>query len=85
MNKHQKRSRLRTTDDWAAVTKGLLKAELVRRDISYQQLAELLARMGVRETPENLANKINRGKFGAMFLIQCLEAIDCKLLRLSDE
>ena len=76
---------MRTPEDWAALTKGLLKAELVKRNISYAQLAALLAQIGVRETPENLANKINRGRFGAMFLFQCLEAIDCKVLRVSDE
>lgn len=85
MDKRRKKPRMRGPDDWASLSKGLLKAELVRRDISYQQLAERLAKIGVKESPENLTNKINRGKFSAMFLIQCLEAIECKLLRISDE
>ena len=34
---------------------------------------------------ENLTNKINRGRFSTMFLLQCLEAIDCKVLRVSDD
>ena len=72
-------------DDWAALSKGLLKSELVKRSISYQRLAELLAKIGVNETAENLANKVNRGKFSATFLLQCLKAIDCKVLRISDE
>lgn len=49
------------------------------------QLVELLKGLGVEETPENLANKINRGKFSAIFLFQCLEAIGCPLIRLRDD
>ena len=63
----------------------LLKGELARREITYPQLTEMLSQLGVRESPENLANKINRGKFSAAFLLQCLEAIDCRLLRLFEE
>lgn len=76
---------LRTSDEWAIHAKGMLKAELIRRDIGYQQLVQLLRGMGIEETPENLANKINRGKFSAVFFLQCLEAIGCKIIRLSDE
>lgn len=76
---------MKTTDDWEALTKGLLKAELKRRSITYQQLAIMLRGVGVEETPENVANKINRGKFGAVFFVQCLSVIGCKIVRLSDE
>jgi len=76
---------LRTSDEWAIHTKGMLKAELTRRDIGYQQLVQLLRGMGIEETPENLANKINRGKFSAVFFLQCLEAIGCKIIHISDE
>lgn len=70
---------------WATLSKGLLKAELAKRDVSYQELAELLQNIGITDTPENLANKINRGKFSAIFLLQCLEVIGCKVLRLHDD
>lgn len=76
---------MRQTDDWAALSKGLLKAELVKRGIGYQHLAESLAALGVKYTAENLTNKINRGRFSTMFLLQCLEAIDCKVLRISED
>ena len=85
MERSRKRMPVRRPDEWAALSKGLLKAELVRRGITYQQLGERLQRIGVRYTTENLTNKINRGKFSTMFLLQCLEAIDCKVLRVSDE
>jgi len=40
--------------------------------------------MGVAETDRNLANKISRGSFTAAFLLECLSAIGCKEVRLSD-
>jgi hypothetical protein len=49
--------------DWQARVKGILKAELKRRNVSYQQLADRLAPLGIRETPQNIANKISRGGF----------------------
>jgi len=70
--------------DWEAKVKGLLKAELKRREVTYQQLATKLAAYGVSETPENIANKISRGKFTAVFLVQCLEAVGCKTVRLGE-
>ncbi|MDE2599719.1 MAG: hypothetical protein KGL40_08855 [Rhodocyclaceae bacterium] len=70
--------------DWEATVKGLLKAELKRRDVTYQELAEKLTAIGVPETAENIANKISRGKFTAVFLIQCLDVIGCQTVRLGD-
>jgi len=85
MDKRRKSGRMRQLDDWAALSKGLLKAELVKRGVGYQQLAERLEALGVTYTTENLTNKINRGKFSTMFLLQCLEAIECKVLRISED
>lgn len=70
--------------DWAAHVKGLLKSELKRRGLSYRDLAERLAVIGIHETELNIKNKISRGGFTAVFFIQCLRAIDCQVLRLSD-
>lgn len=81
----RRRPRLRKSHDWSAQAKGLLKAEIVKRGISYRQLTERLDALGVQHTVENVTNKINRGRFSAMFLLQCLKAIDCKVLRIDDE
>jgi hypothetical protein len=69
-----------TDEKWQARAKGLLKAELKRRGVSYKQLAEKLDKIGVPETEANIANKISRGGFSAVFLLQCLDAIECKSL-----
>ncbi len=70
--------------DWEARVKGMLKGELKRRAISYNQLVEKLAVIGVSETEPNIRNKLARGKFTAVFLLQCMEAIGASSLRLSD-
>lgn len=75
---------MKTDAEWSAQAKGLLKAELKRRGVTYQDLAARLIALGVEETPENIANKISRGKFTAVFLLQCLEAVGCQTLRLED-
>jgi hypothetical protein len=68
--------------EWQERTKNLLKAELKRRGVSYKQLAERLEAIGVRDTEANIKNKISRGGFTAVFLLQCLEAIGAETLRL---
>jgi hypothetical protein len=69
--------------EWEARVKGLLKGELKRRNVTYAQLVDKLAAIGVSETEPNVRNKLARGKFTAVFLLQCLEAIGTSSLRLS--
>ncbi|CAN5697786.1 hypothetical protein BH10PSE5_BH10PSE5_15830 [soil metagenome] len=64
--------------------KNLLKAELKRRGVTYAQLAEKLDGLGIKDNERNLNNKISRGGFTAAFLIQCLTAIECDTLRITD-
>ena len=71
-----------TDAEWAEKVKGLLKSELKRRNVGYRELAEKLAALGIHETERNIANKISRGGFTAVFLIQCLTAIGADSLRL---
>ena len=70
--------------DWVAMTKGLLRAEMVKRGIGYTGLVEKLGALGIRETEANLRNKISRGGFTGAFLIQCLIAMGVTTLRLED-
>jgi uncharacterized protein DUF6471 len=75
---------MKTDRDWINQAKGLLKAELKRRNVSYSQLSAALRKDGISESPENIANKISRGKFTAVFLLQCLEVIGCREIRIGD-
>ncbi len=67
---------------WEAKVKGLLKGELKRRNVSYGQLVDKLKEIGVVDSEPNIRNKLSRGKFTAVFFIQCLEAIGSNNLRL---
>ena len=71
--------------DWQAQVKGLLKAELKRRNLSYANLAEKLALVGVKENERNISNKISRGTFTAVFFVQCMEAIGCRTVHLGED
>lgn len=73
-----------TNTEWETKVKGLLKGELKRRGVTYAQLVDKLAAVGVVDSEPNIRNKLARGKFTAVFLLQCLEAIGASSLRLSD-
>lgn len=70
--------------EWENRVKLLLKGELARKGITYAQLVGKLAEIGVMDSEPNIRNKISRGKFTAVFLLQCLEAIGAPSLRLSE-
>lgn len=72
------------TKEWEDRVKGMLKAELKRKGVTYAQLVGKLADVGVMDSEPNIRNKLARGKFTAVFLVQCLEAIGTSSLRLSD-
>ena len=71
--------------DWQALVKGMLKAELKRRDLSYADLADKLRAIGIKDNDRNISNKIARGTFTAVFFVQCLEAIGCRTVHLDDD
>ena len=66
--------------DWQGLVKGMLKAEIKRRNLTYEQVSAKLGEMGVHETPTNLRTKISRGGFSAVFFVQCLRAVGVKSL-----
>ncbi len=62
---------------WKDYVRGLLKVEIDRRNISYVEISERLAAQGIHESPQNISNKIARGTFGAIFMVQVLRVIGC--------
>jgi hypothetical protein len=71
--------------DWQALVKGLVKGELKRRNLSYADLADKLAVLGVKDNERNISNKIGRGSFTAVFFVQCMEAIGCRTIHLNGD
>lgn len=70
--------------DWNKLASGIIKAELKRRDISYEQLVAMLETVGVQETHASILNKMSRGTFQFTFFLQCASVIGIKNLRLED-
>ena len=62
--------------------KLILRGEMARRGITYEDLAASLAEIGVKETNASLRNKLSRGSFTADFFLQALSAMKVVTLRL---
>jgi hypothetical protein len=61
--------------------KSALRSEMVKRSISYAELAKRLSlKFEAREDEHVLRNKVARGRFSAAFLVQCLAVMGCKSL-----
>lgn len=69
--------------DWESRVANILKAELKRKGVTYAQLVEKLAAIGVEEKEVNIRNKLSRGKFTAAFFLQCLDALGLDQVHLS--
>lgn len=70
--------------DWSDTAKRLVKAELKRADITYEDLAGRLSAMGLSETKASVSNKISRGGFPASFFLATMKAIGRDVVRLED-
>lgn len=61
--------------DWESLARNMLRAELMRRGLSYARLVEALAVIGVEETEASIKNKVSRGRFTFVFFLQAMIAI----------
>lgn len=73
-----------TEREWADKARRLVKAELKRADVTYEELARRLSELGVPETKASIASKLSRGAFAATFLLATLKAIGCQQVRIED-
>jgi len=69
-------------NEWEDKAANLLKGEIKRKGLTYAQVVEKLAEIGIAEDERNLRNKLSRGKFTAAFMLQCLRAIQVDSLPL---
>jgi hypothetical protein len=79
------RAAMKPDEEWVRLVKGILRAEMARRGMTYEQLAEKLAEIGVHDSAVNIRNKVARGGFTAVFFVQCLRAMGCQMVRLMAE
>lgn len=67
--------------DWEALARNMLRAELMRRGLSYARLVEALAAIGVEETEAAIKNKVSRGRFPFVFFLQAMVAIGAEWMQ----
>ena len=72
------------SQDWAALAKNTLKAELARKGVDYETLVVKLSDIGVEESYNSVNTKINRGSFPFQFFLQCMKALGVKLVKIED-
>lgn len=75
---------MKSNNQWVNLVKGVLRAEMARRGMTYEQLTEKLAEVGVTDTAVNIRNKVARGGFSAVFFVQCLKAMGCSTIRIDE-
>lgn len=67
--------------DWEALARNMLRAELMRRGMSYARLVEALHAVGVEETEAAIKNKVSRGRFPFVFFLQAMVAIGAEWMQ----
>jgi hypothetical protein len=73
-----------TTKIWRNAVQRLLKTEMSRHDVRYQELSERLAAIGVEQSADNLRNKVNKGILGADLLLQVVSVLNVKSINTAD-
>jgi 3-mercaptopyruvate sulfurtransferase SseA len=76
--------RMSAAQEWTDRTKRFMKAELKRRDVTYEELAHRLSEMGIEETKASVASKLSRGGFTAAFFLASMKAVGCPAVRIED-
>ena len=71
--------------NWQKKAANILKAEITRKGLTYEQIKEKLAQIGVQESASTIALKIHRGAFQFAFFIQVMQAIGTKTIRLEED
>lgn len=68
--------------NWNEVAHRMVRAEMVRKGLTYADLVERLKPLGVDDNERNIRNKVARGTFSGVFLIQCLAALGVETIDL---
>lgn len=71
-------------DYWYTISSKILRAEMAKRKITYQDLVNKLRAVGVQINAGNLRVRVSKGAFSAALLIQCLRAMGIRNLSIED-
>lgn len=70
--------------DWQSTATNILKSEMKKRGMSYDDLRNALKKIGIEKSVSTLTVTVNRGAFSFFFFLQCASAMEIKNLRLED-
>ncbi|WP_268406831.1 DUF6471 domain-containing protein [Alteromonas sp. a30] len=70
--------------DWRQMLQRLIKAEMTRRGVKYQNLSEKLKEIDVHQSADNLRNKVNKGILGADLLLQIVFVLNLPQIKRSE-
>ena len=74
----------KNSPDWRQVVQRLLKAEMSRRGVKYQDLSARLNSIGINQSADNLRNKVNKGILGADLLLQIMYVLNMRKIERDD-
>ena len=70
--------------DFKKEASKIIKIELTKQDLDYEQLAQKMKDIGIEETKANIANKLHRGTFSFAYALAIFKALGLKKLNLED-
>jgi len=68
--------------DWNQEASSILKAQLTRQKVKYQDLAKMLNDINVEENQNTIATKLSRGSFSFSFFLQCMYVLKVDIVDL---
>jgi hypothetical protein len=80
--KPEARKALPVNSEYEEKAKALLRYAMSQRGVGPDELAERLNKMGIDISAGGVANKISRGGFSSMFLLQCMDALEINVATL---
>jgi len=70
--------------DFKKEASKIIKIELTKKGLDYEQLAQKMREIGIEETKANIANKLHRGTFSFAYALQIFKSLGLKKLNLED-
>ncbi|MEP4891005.1 MAG: DUF6471 domain-containing protein [Aliiglaciecola sp.] len=70
--------------NWRQLVQRIIKAEMSKRGVKYQDLSERLNSIGVVQSADNLRNKVNKGILGADLLLQIMYVLKMRRIERED-
>jgi predicted DNA-binding ribbon-helix-helix protein len=72
------------SDYWYALATKIIRTEMTKRNLTYEELVKNLREIGVEINVGNLRARISQGAFSSALFIQCLRAMRVKNLLLEE-